>query len=67
VQKSCERLGLSLSRHDLDEVYRRMVDLADRQKQITDHDLLVIATSVCGVAAGAGGASAADPSSRIRS
>jgi 2-isopropylmalate synthase len=67
VQKSCERLGLSLSRHDLDEVYRRMVDLADRQKQITDHDLLGIATSVCGVAAGAGGASAADPSSRIRS
>jgi 2-isopropylmalate synthase len=67
VQKSCERLGLSLSRHDLDEVYRRMVDLADRQKQITDHDLFGIATSVCGVAAGAGGASAADPSSRIRS
>jgi 2-isopropylmalate synthase len=49
VQKSCERLGLTLSRHDLDEVYRRMVALADQQKHISDADLLVITTEVCGL------------------
>lgn len=46
VQKTCERLGLELSRHDLDEVYRRMVTLADRQKQISDDDLAAIAAEV---------------------
>ncbi|MEO7191730.1 MAG: 2-isopropylmalate synthase [Vicinamibacterales bacterium] len=49
VQKACERLGLVLSRRDLDEVYRRMTTLADQQKHIADTDLLGIATSVCGV------------------
>ncbi len=48
VQKTCERLGLTLSRRDLDEVYRRMVALADRQKAIADDDLLAIAAAVCG-------------------
>ena len=51
VQKRCEQLGLTLSRHDLDEVYRRMVALADTQKHVTDDDLLAIAADVCGVAA----------------
>jgi 2-isopropylmalate synthase len=52
VQKSCERLGLtSLSRRDLDEVYRRMITLADRQKHISDDDLRAIATEVVGAAA----------------
>jgi len=46
VQKSCERLGLELSRRDLDEVYRRMTTLADRQKRISDDDLKSIAASV---------------------
>jgi 2-isopropylmalate synthase len=46
VQKSCERLGLELSRRDLDEVYRRMTALADQQKNISDDDLKVIAASV---------------------
>jgi 2-isopropylmalate synthase len=50
VQKACERLGLTLSRRDVDEVYRRMVTLADRQKQISDADLLAIATDVCAAA-----------------
>ncbi len=51
VQKSCERLGLTLSRRDLDEVYRRMTALADRQKKIGDEDLLAITSEVCGAAA----------------
>ena len=46
VQKSCERLGLSLSRRDLDEVYKQMTALADRQKTISDADLLSIAGQV---------------------
>ena len=47
VQKACERLGLTLSRRDLDEVYRRMTALADQQKHISDDELLSIATAVC--------------------
>jgi 2-isopropylmalate synthase len=60
VQKTCERLGLILSRRDLDEVYRRMVALADRQKSISDDDLLAIAAAVCGASAAAGTGAKAD-------
>jgi 2-isopropylmalate synthase len=49
VQKCLERFGLTLSRHDLDEVYRRMVSLADAQKQISDDDVVAIAVAVSGV------------------
>ena len=59
VQKSCERLGLTLSRHDLDQVYRRMVTLADEQKHVSDDDLLTIASDVCGVVATRAGQAAA--------
>jgi 2-isopropylmalate synthase len=53
VQTACERLGLTLSRRDVDEVYRRMTALADQQKHISDDDLQAIASSVvkAGVAA----------------
>jgi 2-isopropylmalate synthase len=51
VQKHCEALGLSISRQDLDQIYRRIVTLADAQKHVTDNDLLVITTEVCGCAA----------------
>src|SRR5215207_6256283 len=37
VQKACDRLGLTLMRRDLDEIYRRMTTLADRQKHISDN------------------------------
>jgi 2-isopropylmalate synthase len=47
VQKRCEQLGMSLSRHDLDEIYRRMVALADNKKHVSDEDLHDIATDVC--------------------
>jgi 2-isopropylmalate synthase len=50
VQKTCEQLGLALSRHDLDRVYRQMVALADVKKHISDDDLIAIAESVCGAA-----------------
>ena len=48
VAKRCEQFGLTLSRHDLDEVYRRMVTLADAQKHIADEDLRAIVFEVCG-------------------
>ncbi len=46
VQSRCEQLGLTLTRQQLDEVYRRMVMLADERKTITDEDLRQIATAV---------------------
>ena len=53
VQTACERLGLTLSRRDLDEVYRRMTALADQQKHISDADLQAIASSVTKAGVGA--------------
>ena len=50
VQKRCEQFGLTLSRHDLDEVYRRIVALADAKKVVNDDDLLAIAFDVAGTA-----------------
>src|SRR5690348_13430219 len=50
VQKQCEQLGLTLTRQQLDEVYRRMVTLADEKKEISDDDLRQIAGAVCGTA-----------------
>jgi 2-isopropylmalate synthase len=51
VQKHCERFGVTLERRDLDEVYRRMIALADSQKHIADEDLRRIVDDVMGVAA----------------
>jgi 2-isopropylmalate synthase len=51
VQKRCEQLGLTLSRQDLDQVYRLMVTLADAQKHVSDGDLCAIVFDVCGIAA----------------
>jgi 2-isopropylmalate synthase len=50
VQKRCEQFGLTLSRHDLDEVYRRIIALADARKVVSDEDLLAIAFEVAGTA-----------------
>jgi 2-isopropylmalate synthase len=46
VQRRCEQLGLVLTRVQVDRVYRRMVALADRQKTISDADLLTLVTAV---------------------
>jgi 2-isopropylmalate synthase len=46
VQRRCEQLGLTLTRHQLDEIYRRMIALADDKKVIGDDDLKQIAAAV---------------------
>jgi 2-isopropylmalate synthase len=51
VARRSEQFGVALSRHDLDEVYRRMVALADTQKHIADDDLRAIVFDVSGIAA----------------
>ena len=51
VQKRCEQFGLTLSRQDLDQVYRRMVALADAKKHVSDDDLRQITMEVAGLAA----------------
>jgi 2-isopropylmalate synthase len=40
--KKCQQLGHELSRRDLDRLYRRFVDLADRIKVVEDRHLLAI-------------------------
>ena len=47
-QRRCEQFGLTLSRQDLDAVYRLMVTLADTQKHVTDDDLRRIVFEVSG-------------------
>jgi 2-isopropylmalate synthase len=49
VQRRCEEMGITLSRRELDLVYREMVALADRQKSVSDADLLRITALVSGV------------------
>ncbi len=48
VRARCEELGFVLGRRELDLVYRRMIQLADRQKRISDQDLSAIAADVLG-------------------
>ena len=40
VQKRCEELGLALSKFELDRVYRQMTELADRQKHVSDAEIV---------------------------
>jgi 2-isopropylmalate synthase len=42
VQSRCEQLGITLNRQDLDQVYRAVIALADRQKTVSDRDLSAI-------------------------
>ena len=42
VKQRCEDLGLELSRFELDRVYREIITLADRQKQVDDDDVSAI-------------------------
>jgi len=46
VQKRCEELSLTLSRFQLDRVYRRMIALADVQKSVSNAELSEIAAEV---------------------
>jgi 2-isopropylmalate synthase len=46
VQKRCEDLGLALSKFELDRVYRQMTELADRQKHVSDAEIVAIVGAV---------------------
>jgi 2-isopropylmalate synthase len=46
VQKRCEELGYTLSKLELDRVYRQMTALADRQKTIADQEIAAIVEMV---------------------
>jgi 2-isopropylmalate synthase len=46
VRHRCEALGVSLTRLELDQVYRRVIALADKQKTITDEDLHAVVQEV---------------------
>src|SRR6204780_3542269 len=42
----CEQLGCQFDRHQLDEVYRHFVVLADRIKQVEDHHLVELIATI---------------------
>ncbi|MXY22907.1 MAG: 2-isopropylmalate synthase [Acidobacteria bacterium] len=46
VKKRCEDLGYTLSRFELDRVYREVIALADRQKTVEDDDVAAIVERV---------------------
>jgi 2-isopropylmalate synthase len=48
VARRCEQLGLSLSRREVDRVYRAMIVRADKVKSVGDEDLRAIAAEECG-------------------
>jgi 2-isopropylmalate synthase len=48
VQERCEALGVKLSKHDLDSVYRKMIALADRKKAVSDEELAAIVREIAG-------------------
>ena len=39
VQRRCEQIGFTLDRHELDAVYRAVIEHADREKVVSDRDL----------------------------
>jgi isopropylmalate/homocitrate/citramalate synthase len=43
----CEQLGHQFNRHELDDVYRKFVVLADRIKKVQDSHLLELIQEVC--------------------
>ncbi len=42
VQRRCEQLGTSVDRHELDRIYKAVIELADREKVVSDNDLAAI-------------------------
>jgi len=46
VARRCEEMGHTLSRFEVDRVYRQMIALADRQKGVSDEDLRAIVAEV---------------------
>ena len=46
VQRRCEEIGVTLDRHELDEVYKGVIAHADREKIVNDRDLANIVAIV---------------------
>ena len=46
VQNRCVELGYELSRYELDQIYQRMIRLADAQKTVGDDDLVAMIETV---------------------
>ena len=46
VQNRCVELGYELSRYELDQIYQRMIRLADAQKTVGDEDLVAMIETV---------------------
>jgi 2-isopropylmalate synthase len=42
VQRRCEQLNITVERRELDRVYKAVIELADREKTVTDDDLAAI-------------------------
>jgi 2-isopropylmalate synthase len=51
VQRRCELIGITIERRELDAVYRAVIQHADREKVVTDHDLAAIVMQVLGTRA----------------
>ncbi len=48
VQRRCEQIGVTLDGLELDQVYRAVITLADREKTVTDRDLTHIVAELRG-------------------
>jgi 2-isopropylmalate synthase len=57
VQRRCEQIGITLTRLEVDQVYRAVIALADREKVVSDGDLRQIVTRVREAGPGAAAAS----------
>ncbi len=65
VQQRCEEIGVTLSRQQLDQVYRKMIALADRVKHISPEDLAAIAAEVTGTQPPRAAAAPPQPAPRL--
>jgi 2-isopropylmalate synthase len=64
VRHRCEALGIALSRLELDQVYSRVIALADERKTIDDADLTSVIAQVRGAASTTAAAGRMEPSPR---
>jgi 2-isopropylmalate synthase len=46
VQSRCEQLGMVLTRQEIDQVYRGIIEIADREKTVSDRDLTQVVATV---------------------
>jgi 2-isopropylmalate synthase len=59
VQSRCEQLGMALTRQEVDQVYRGIIAIADREKTVSDRDLVHVVATVRNPVNVAGSAAAA--------